>query len=226
ARTTPRASCLTLGVLSLVLRVPQHTAYPYIYQMVSVCIIEDNSALVSVWFLNAAEDRVFCMAFTQFLASSVTAKIAARMPSWRTGTCRKLRRLSASSSVSSMVIMTADPPRLADDGVHAPPRRWCLRPRRSEVQRVRRSAPHLVGPAQVKRISARLATTWYRQNGRRDALTSRTLRALPWRTKSTSRYSRRAWTPGTSGVTRTPTSVRTSQGWTSARSTASGRTAR
>src|SRR5262245_50173688 len=46
ARTTPRASCLTLGVLSLVLRGPQHT--PYIYQMVSVCIIEGNSALVSV----------------------------------------------------------------------------------------------------------------------------------------------------------------------------------
>src|SRR5262249_55832336 len=148
ARTTPRASCLTLGVLSLVLRVPQHTAYPYIYQMVSVCIIEDKSALVSVWSLNAAEDSAFCMAFTQLLASSVTATIAARMPSWRTGTSRKLRRLSASSSVSSMVIMTADPPRLADDGVHAPPRRWCLRPRRSEVQRVRRSAPHLVGPAQ------------------------------------------------------------------------------
>jgi len=24
---------------------------------------------------------------------------------------------------------------------------------------------HLVGPAQVKRVSARLATTWYRQTG-------------------------------------------------------------
>src|SRR5262249_19174551 len=48
ARTTPRASCLTLGVLSLVLRVPQHTQSPYIYQTVSVCIIADNSAFVSV----------------------------------------------------------------------------------------------------------------------------------------------------------------------------------
>jgi len=26
--------------------------------------------------------------------------------------------------------------------------------------------PHLVGPAQVKRISARLATRWYRQTGK------------------------------------------------------------
>src|SRR5262249_11919466 len=41
----------------------------------------------------------------------------------------------------------------------------CIRaaaPRRSEVQRVRRSAPHLVGPGPAKRASARLATTWYR----------------------------------------------------------------
>jgi len=30
--------------------------------MISVYLIEDNSALVSIWFLNAAEDRVFCMA--------------------------------------------------------------------------------------------------------------------------------------------------------------------
>jgi hypothetical protein len=30
------------------------------------------------------------MAFTQFLASSVTAKIAARMPSWRTATPTRL----------------------------------------------------------------------------------------------------------------------------------------
>jgi transposase len=32
----------------------------------------------------------FCMAFTRFLASSVTAKIAARMPSRRTATSRRL----------------------------------------------------------------------------------------------------------------------------------------
>ena len=63
---------------------------------------------------------------------------------------------------------------------------------------------------------------------------------LRWRTTSTSHCSNRAWTPGTRGVTRTPTSVRTSAGGpprgeprrggpprrTSARRTSAGRTSR
>src|SRR5262249_9491723 len=71
----------------------------YIYQPILVCQIRDNPAVVSIQFLKGTEGRVFCMAFTRFLASSVTAKIAARMPSWRTATSRGLRRLSVSSSV-------------------------------------------------------------------------------------------------------------------------------
>jgi hypothetical protein len=101
---------------------------PYIYQLILVCQIRDNPAIVSIQFLKGAEDRVFCMAFTRFLASSVTAKIAARMPSYcHVGEIAQAQRLILGK-----------------------------RPRRSEVQRVRRSAPHLVAPAQVERISARL----------------------------------------------------------------------
>jgi hypothetical protein len=47
---------------------------------------------------------------------------------------------------------------------------------------------------------------------------------LPWRTTNTSRCSGRAWTPGTSGVRQTPTSVRTSPRRTSAGRTSAGRT--
>ena len=53
--------------------------------------IRDNPAIVSIQFLKGTEDRVFCMAFARFLASSVTAKIAARIPSRRTATSRRLR---------------------------------------------------------------------------------------------------------------------------------------
>jgi len=89
----------------------------YTYQLILVCQIRDNPAIVSVQFLKGTEDRVFCMASTQFLASSVTRKDRGTHALMAYRHVERLRRLSASSSVSSMVIMTADPPRLADDGV-------------------------------------------------------------------------------------------------------------
>src|SRR5262249_15810092 len=61
ARTTPRASCLTLGVLSLVLRVPQHTPYPYIYQMIAVCTDQRYLTVAFIGFSRDAIDRVFRM---------------------------------------------------------------------------------------------------------------------------------------------------------------------
>src|SRR5262249_6366903 len=61
ARTTPRASCLALGVLSLVSRGPQHTPYPYIYQMISVCANQSQAILVFAGFSKGAVERVFRM---------------------------------------------------------------------------------------------------------------------------------------------------------------------
>ena len=58
------------------LQASQHTV-SYSYQLILVCQIRDNPAIVSIQFLKGIEDRVFCMAFTRFLASSVMAKIAA-----------------------------------------------------------------------------------------------------------------------------------------------------
>ena len=75
--------------------------------MILVCLIRDNPAIVSIQFLKGTEDRVFCMAFTRFFASSVTAKIAARMPS-RPRQVEEIAQAQPSSSVSPMVIMTAD----------------------------------------------------------------------------------------------------------------------
>ena len=113
----------------------------YTYQLILVCQIRDNPAIVSVQFLKGTEDRVFCMASTQFLASSVTRKDRGTHAFMAYRHVERLRRLSASSSVSSMVIMTTDPLgwRMTASML-LPPRNGACVWSRSEAQQVRNGA--------------------------------------------------------------------------------------
>ena len=61
-RTYNAARLFDIRHLCLTLRAPQDAALLYIYQLILVCQIRDNPAIVFIRFLKGAEDRVFCMA--------------------------------------------------------------------------------------------------------------------------------------------------------------------
>ena len=75
----------------------------YIYQLILVCQIRDNPAIVSIQFLKGTEDRVFCMAFTQFLGVKCHGKDRDTDAFKACRHVEEIAQAQPSSSVSPMV---------------------------------------------------------------------------------------------------------------------------